>query len=260
MKTNTLRIVNAGTLIIMFYVTYLSIAMPLGGRTTAELSDRYVSFFTPAGFTFMIWNVIYLGLLSFVIYSFTARQSGEGGDSGFVVRAGWLFSAANLLNAGWLFAWHYNLVWLSIILMIALLAVLIRLYLRLEIGLHAVSLKQKIFVHAPFRFYLGWISVATVANFSAFFISLGAVFPTTFQQAVSVAMMLVVICFAFRMVRDMKDGIYPLVIAWALFGIGMKYLGDPRDSVWIGIPALVLSGVALLIAGYGWKRSADRSS
>ena len=240
---------NAIALAIMFYVTYLSLALPLGGRTTAELSDLYVSFFTPAGITFMIWNVIYLGLLAFVIHSFLDRGEREHGASEYIPRLGWLFAVSCLLNAGWLFAWHYNVIWLSVLIMLSLLFVLTRIYLKLEIGkLEKISWRRKLFVHAPFQFYLGWISVATVANVSAFLISAGVVMTNVLQQAISIILMVVVLYLANRMSRERRDAIYSIVIAWAFFGIGMKYLGDIRETVWIGTPAIILSIGALVLA------------
>ncbi len=249
MKNRIFKWGNAIALAIMFYVTYLSLALPLGGRTTAELSDMYVSFFTPAGFTFMIWNIIYLGLLAFVLHSFLDRSKGEFGAAHFIPGIGWLFALSCLLNAGWLFAWHYNVIWLSVLIMLSLLYVLIRIYQKLEIGKHQhVSWKRKLFVHAPFQFYLGWISVATVANLSAFFISIGLVMTNTLQQTIAGILMIVVLYLANRMSRARRDAIYAIVISWALFGIGMKYLDDIRETVWIGAPAILLSIVALVLA------------
>jgi hypothetical protein len=247
MNTKAFPFLNVLALIAMFYVTYLSLALPLGGRTTKELSDLYASFFTPSGFTFMIWNLIYLGLIANVVGQFFSKSHTGHERADYTRKIGWLFIASCILNASWLFAWHYNLIWLSLIIMISLLIVLIRIYQKLEIGSHQVSSSVKWLVQIPFQIYLGWISVATVANFSAFLISSGLVLTNGLQQIISLCMMAVVFFIAFKMRRERGDFVYPLVISWALIGIGMKYLNDAREDIWIGLAALIIAAIIFIM-------------
>lgn len=255
MNTKSFSILNALALIAMFYVTYLSLALPLGGNTTKELSDLYVSFFTPSGFTFMIWNLIYLGLIVNVVAQFIPTSPLNKGEANYTNKIGWLFLVSCILNASWLFAWHYKIIWLSLMIMIGLLIVLILIYQKLQIGNHQVSPSVKWLVQMPFQLYLGWISVATVANFSAFLISSGIVLTNGLQQIISLCMMVVVLFIAFKMRRGRGDYIYPLVISWALIGIGMKYLNDAREDIWIGIPALILAAIIFVLNLFVHKRN-----
>jgi benzodiazapine receptor len=134
----------------------------LGGVTSAQVSDNYPTLITPAGFTFAIWGIIYTLLLLFTVYQLLPKNR----DKPFLSQIGVLFGLSSAFNVCWLFLWHYNYITYSLVLMLALLASLILVYLRLGIGKTAVSLKEMTFVHLPFSVYLGWISIATIANVS----------------------------------------------------------------------------------------------
>ena len=134
----------------------------LGGVTSADVSDMYPTLITPAGFTFAIWGVIYTLLALFVVYQALPRNR----DKPFLSKIGLFFGLSSVCNVCWLFLWHYDLIAYSLVLMFALLASLILVYLRLDIGGAAVSVKEMALVHLPFSVYLGWISIATIANVS----------------------------------------------------------------------------------------------
>ena len=246
MSMKSFLIINTISLLVMFYVTYLSLALPLGGNTTKDLSDLYLSFFTPSGFTFMIWNLIYLGLIGFVLKGFFISK-GALDENDFVSNIGWLFSSSCLLNAAWLFAWHYNQIWLSIIIMLCLLYVLIRIYQILEVGINQSGPQSSFLVRGPFQLYLGWISVATIANFAAFLIYIGLILTIGVQQIIAFGLMLVVLFIAFKLRKERNDWIFPSVIAWALIGIGVKYVNDERAGVWIALPAFIIAGIIILL-------------
>ena len=93
----------------MILMNYLANALPLGGKTTGQLSDQYPNLFTPAGITFSIWGVIYLLLLGFVFLQF--RESHKNLSASI----GWLFAIGCVLNALWIVAWHYEQLPLSLL-------------------------------------------------------------------------------------------------------------------------------------------------
>jgi len=132
----------------------------LNGRTSADISDLYPTLITPAGYTFSIWGLIYTLLLVFTIYQVLPRSR----EKPFLRQVSFLFALSGILNVLWLFLWHYDIITPSIVLMFALLATLIAIYLRLDIGRADVPLREKACVHMPFSVYLGWITVATIAN------------------------------------------------------------------------------------------------
>jgi benzodiazapine receptor len=132
----------------------------LNGVMSSEVSDIYPTLITPAGFTFSIWGIIYMLLLVFSIYQVMPKN----GDKLFLTQISVLFALSGILKILWLFFWNYQLVTYSLTLMLALLAALIGIYLRLDVGRADVSLKEKLAVHLPFSIYLGWISIATIVN------------------------------------------------------------------------------------------------
>jgi hypothetical protein len=167
----TLSILNIVGFLCVVIVNALANALPLNNKTTGALSDQYPNLFVPAGLTFSIWGLIYVLLAVFVVYSMI-RALKEGNRSSFIDRIGILFFITCIANIGWIFAWHYEIVPLSIILMILLLACLIAIYLRLSIGKSDASNQEKYLVHLPFSIYLGWITVATIANAIALLVNL----------------------------------------------------------------------------------------
>ncbi len=169
----TLKIANITAFILMVYVNYLSNALPINGHTAGELSDKYVNYFVPAGLTFAIWGVIYswlLVLLGFQIVSFFSVNIDKK-VSPIVKKIGWLFVVSCLLNVSWLLAWHYEFVGLSVAIMVSFLATLLYLFLKIGVGKSKVNNLEKWISHIPFSIYLGWISIATIANFTALLVS-----------------------------------------------------------------------------------------
>ena len=210
-------------------VNALANILPINDKTTGVLSDQYPNLFVPAGLTFSIWGVIYLLLAIFVIYGFIVAINKDVQKSVFIEKINWLFVIASILNMSWIFAWHYENVPLSLFVMLLLLASLIMIYLRLNIGISESKTSEKYLVHLPFSVYLGWITIATIANVTALLVDiqwntfgLGEQFWTILVIIVGVVITLLIL---FRR----KDIFYSLVVDWALIGILVKRLSV--DSV-----------------------------
>ena len=233
-----LQLGNTLSFVAVVVVNSLANILPLNNVSTGELSDSYPNYFVPAGYVFSIWLVIYLLLLGF-----TARQLRRGGDDAETLRKiGWLFVISNVFNFVWIFLWHWRLVALSLVAMIGLLASLIMIYLRLDIGRAQVSREERIYYHLPFSVYLGWITVAPIANIVAFLVSSGwesygtaATYWTVLVIAVAVALTLV-------NMWTRGDVAYSLVIVWALSGIVYKQMAEPLIPYAAGLGALVIIG------------------
>ena len=206
-------------LVLVLTVNWLANALPLGGLQTGQVSALYESYFTPAGFTFAIWAVIYTGLLCYAIYQSLPGRS----DESQLRPIGRLFVVNSLLNSAWLFAWHYQLLGLSLLLMVCVLATLVMVYRRLgDWG------QTSLWVRIPFTLYLAWICVATLANASALQTALqfndlvlSHVHWTQFKIALAGAVGATVCVLR----RDMA---FILVIAWAAFGIASKQVAIPE--------------------------------
>ena len=165
MNRDTARqLVNIIATVLMIVVNVLANALPLNGQNTGAISDRFAIYFVPAGYVFSIWGLIYLFLIGFTVYQALPSQR----ENARLRRVGYLYALSSALNIIWIFLWHYNIFVGTIIAMLGLLASLIAIYVRLGIGVTPVKTAEKWLVNVPFSIYLGWISVATIANASQF--------------------------------------------------------------------------------------------
>ncbi len=213
----------------------------IGGQLTATVSDANPTLITPAGYVFSIWGIIYLLLGIFVVYQALPSQQGKE----YHEKIGGLFVLGSLINIVWLFLWQFEYLSLSVVLMFLLLATLISIYLRLGIGKSMVSLRERLAVQLPFSVYLGWITVASIANVAAFLVSIGwdsfGISPETWAiLAVAVALIITML-----MLLTRKDVAYSLVIIWALIGIGVKQNGNQTIAMLTEISAAIVA-VALV--------------
>ncbi|MDX1477026.1 MAG: hypothetical protein R3301_04940 [Saprospiraceae bacterium] len=243
-------ILNTLGLIVVLIVNTLANSLPINGRTTGEISDAYPNLFTPAGFTFAIWGLIYLALICFCIYQLIVawRQSDQ---AGFIARIGPFFLLSCLANATWIFAWHHEIIWLALVIMLILFASLCLIYLRLDIGQKAVAMAQRWLVQAPVSLYLGWITIATIANVTILLTDLGwngfGIDPRIWTLLVLWAGLSI----GYRVWKVRQDVIFVLVIAWAYFGVLMKRMdqvGGLNDMVAIG--ALTGIVIAVILVAY----------
>lgn len=236
--------------IIAFSLTIVLNAMatsiPLGGQTPPEISARYPSLFTPAGFTFSIWGLIYLGLLLFVIYQALPRQR----DNPALGRISALFKVNCVANAAWIVAWHYDFLILSLLIMACILVTLIGIYRTLDIGRGTAPLPQRLLVHLPFSLYTAWICVAAIANVSTVQNAMGwdnvgldAVTWTLAKLALAGAVGASVVAYK-------ADIPFVLVVAWAAFGIAAGHADTPA----VAGAALCLTLMAVMLAGFAWGR------
>jgi len=210
----------------MLVVNGLANAIPLNHKTTGELADALPNLFVPAGITFAIWGLIYLLLAMLLIYQLYSLLRQEIATGLFVVRIGWWFCISCILNMSWIFAWHYEVIWLSLLIMVMLLCTLIIIYRRLDIGGCCAKRNEKVFVFIPFSIYLGWISVATVANATAFLVSLDWN-RWGFSEAFWVVAVLALLSgLTIGVVFRRKDIAYAIPVLWALTGIIIKRSAD----------------------------------
>jgi benzodiazapine receptor len=212
----------------------------LGGKLTADISDANPTLVTPAGYVFSIWGIIYVLLGIFVVYQALPSQAGKD----FHDRVGWLFVLSSLLNIVWLFLWQYEYLSLSVVVMFLLLASLIAIYLRLGIGKSKVALREKLAVHVPFSVYLGWITIATIADVSVTLVSVNWDGFGISQETWAALVVVIALLIALLVVATRKDVAYGLVIIWALLGIAVKQSGN-QNIVMLTEVSAVLVAIAL---------------
>ena len=154
------QVANVLAVVATIGINGLANALPLNGQTTGAISDRFRVYFVPAGYVFSIWGLIYLGLIAFAV--FQALPSERSNRR--LERGGYLFVLSCAANIVWLFLWHYEQFVLTMMAMVILLLSLIAIYLRLGIGRAQISKVERWLVDVPFSIYLGWVTVATIAN------------------------------------------------------------------------------------------------
>ena len=242
-KIMVLQVLNIIAFIGMVIVNYLANALPINGLTTGEISEMYPNLFTPASITFAIWGLIYLLLALFVYHQAKGLFSNIRPRVNLVNDIGLQFIFSCLLNISWILAWHYLKPVLSLFIMIILLLTLIRIYL--SINSNSWTQYSVLKVKLPFSVYLGWISVATVANVAAVLVyldwgrwGLSEVFWT-----VLILIFITVLTIVF--VLKNKDIAYGLVITWSLAGIIVKRLMTEPVERFIIITAM--AGILLIL-------------
>lgn len=227
----------------------LANALPLNGVTTGEISDSFDSLFVPAGYVFSIWGLIYLGLVVFAVYQALPAQRNNPRLREIFAP----FMIASAANIAWIFLWHYQQFLWTLVAMVTLLASLIVIYSRLQRGRRNASRAELWFAHLPFSVYLGWISVATIAN-AADVISLtrwtGFGLSDVFW---TVAMLITGLALVVLTVWRHRDAAFALVFLWAYIGIGVAQQGSAVVAIaaFIGAILLALLAVAAPFVGRG---------
>ena len=245
MKDTLRQTANLVTVAIALTVNILASALPLNGQNTGEISDRFQVYFVPAGYVFAIWGVIYIGWIAFILFQFQPAQK----ESPRLRRLGYLFALSNIANAAWLFAWHYNLFGLSVLIMLTLLALLIACYLRLGVNRSSVPLVERWSVDVPFGIYLGWITVATVANITDWLYLVewnGFGIPATTWAVIMIAVASLV---GLAMGITRRDAAYMLVLVWSFAGIAVKQTSAPDVvlAAWVGAGFMLVLAVSSLV-------------
>jgi hypothetical protein len=243
---NTLRqIAVIIVVLVTMIINILADALPINGLNTGKISDNFHVFFVPAGYVFAIWGLIYIGLLTYAVYQALPAQK----DNPRMEATGWWVVLGGLANSMWIFLWHYELFIGTLAVMLVLLASLIATYQRLGIGETPVSKVETWLVRIPFSIYLGWITVATIANVTDVLSYL-----KWNQFGFSDGTWMLVILFAVVVISSLmsftrRDIAYAAVILWALAGIGVKFpqQGIITISIWIafGLVAAILGGAML---------------
>jgi len=246
---NTLRQIGVIVVILAtITINILANALPINGLNTGQVSDSFSVYFVPAGYVFSIWGIIYIGLIAYAIYQALPAQK----DNPRMQSTGWWVLLGGLANSIWIFLWHYQQFVATLGAMLILLATLIAVYLRLRAGQKKVSMAETWMARVPFSIYLGWITVATVANISDVLDFVG-----WNRFGLSEATWMVIILGAVLVIAGLmnflrRDVAYTLVILWALIGIAVKF---PQEGIvtiatWVTFGLVALS----LVVAFLFKR------
>ena len=210
-------------------------ALPLNGLNTGEISDRFAIYFVPAGYVFSIWGLIYLGLLAYTIFQALPKQA----DNLILKKIAPYYWFSSLANIIWLILWHYEVFSWTILFMVLLLLALLIINRNLEDSRGLI----KWLVKLPFSIYLGWVSVATIANASQWLYyfewSGWGIEPATW----AVIMLAVASLLGILMSWLKNDTPYSLVLIWAFVGITASQAGNSLvvNAAWIGAAVIGLT-------------------
>ncbi len=218
----------------------------LGGMNTARISDIYLTLFTPAGFTFAIWGVIYLLLALFVLYVFgVGRGKKSRINDKNLIKIAQLATINFALNTAWILAWQYQILWLSVIL-IATILVTIGMIMNI---LRNIELKgnEYLQVRLPFSIYFGWITVATVANIATWLVSIAwdgfRIADATWMIVITLIATTIGIATALRN----RDAAYLAVFVWAFFGIYGRHTAEVNGFNGIYSEVIFTLGIILAV-------------
>lgn len=221
----------------MLFVNYLANALPLNNRPTGEISDMYPTLFTPSGFTFSIWAIIYLllGVFVFKILLMPLSEIESTGLSAIMI----VFIVSSLFNVIWLFLWHYDYIGLSTVAMLLLLITLL-------IGYTMLS-NQDVLIRAPFSIYAAWISVAFIANIAIFLVKHDFSGFGIKPEIYTLIIILIAAGIGIWTVLEMNDLLFGFVFIWALFGILMRHVNVLNNQYPMVIYGIVFSMTAISI-------------
>ena len=241
----SLRIGNLIAFIAVIVVNMLAVFLPINGVQPQDISDTYANLFAPAGITFSIWSVIYVLLALFALYQLGVFKGKTGYSLDAVLRIGPFFILSSIANIAWIFAWHYDIIPLSLGLMLVILVTLIVSYLRIR--KEPLSAKEKWLVLLPFSVYFGWITIATIANVTVLMVSMGV---DAFSASAVIWTNIILIAglvIGASVVFKFKDIAYGIVLAWAYLGILIKHVSnEPFAGQY---PSVITTLIILLIAG-----------
>ena len=249
-----LQIANGIALMATIVINYLSNTGVFNGNTMKAISDKYHNYFTPAGYAFSIWGLIYLGLLAFVIYT------GRGlfkkvEDEWPVLQIGWWFVISCAANSFWVIAWLYDYIGLSVLIMIVMLIALMKIILNTRMELDDLPLKKIAFVWWPFCIYSGWISVALIADVSAYLTKIKWNGFGISEITWTIVMMCVagILNLLITWARNMRE--FALVGVWALIAIAAANWNSEQSIVRIAIIIAIILFISTGIHGYKNRKS-----
>lgn len=234
-----LAIINMFSVITAIMTSYFSQAIGLNNNTISSLSAEYNNLFTPAGYAFSIWGIIYIGLLIFAIFQIYRSYTGQPKGVREFETGPWFF-IANFANSLWVVAWLYEYTLISVLLMLLILGSLIALILKNDMERWDAPFKTIAYFWWPICLYSGWIAVATIANIAAYLSKIGwdGGFLNELQWAILMVVVATVINIAIIYTRNMRE--FALVGVWALIAIYVRHSDIESTLAYISLACALL--------------------
>lgn len=222
MEYGMIKIITSLSYALMIVTNISANLIPINGVRTSEISDSYENLFTPAGFTFSIWGLIYFLLALHIFYEYGLfKRIYDKVNIRLVKKLAIPFTISSVANAAWIISWHYNFIALSMIFMVIILVSL--LYINKEISKRNLNKKQIFFIRIPFSIYLGWITVATIANFTVLLVSEGWGGFGIRDDIWTVFVILIGTVIGLLTLLKYKNIEYGFTLIWAYYGIYARH-------------------------------------
>lgn len=249
-----LQIGNGVALVSTVFVNYLSNTGAINNTTIGERSDGINSLFTPAGYAFTIWGLIYLLLFAFVIFQGRSLFNKDKQDD-FVEKVGIWFIVSCIANIAWVFLWLYGFTGLSCIAMLVMLFCLIQIILRNRMEIWDAPAKIIVFLWWPFVIYAGWISVALIANVATYLIEIDWDRFGLSEQTWTIIMIIIATILNILVVikRYMRE--FAMVGVWALIAIAVKNFEIETNIAYIAITCAVIIFIVAGIQSFKYRKS-----
>lgn len=248
MKKKTYAILNTVVILVVIFWNYWSNTGGITGKTIGELSDQYANLFTPAGYAFSIWGLIFIGLIVLGVTQIRwAFRGSEHSDT--ILQIGPWLTIANIGNGAWIWFWLNEQTGISVLVMLIILFSLLQIVVRLSMEKWDAPLVVIATVWWPISIYSGWIAVATIANISALLAKLQwvAIF-TEIQWTIIMVSVAGVLNLILIYTRNMRE--FASVGLWAIVAIAVRHWGEIPSIQWACVVWAVLLGVAIMIHGY----------
>jgi len=245
----TLALLNLFSVILVIAVNYISQAIRINETTIGEVSNKYFNLFTPAGYAFAIWGLIFLALLAYGVFQ-VRRAFLSDKQSDFIEQTGYWFFIANLLNCAWVFAFAYEYTGLSVLIMLGILVSLIKIILNTNMERWDAPIGVIAFVWWPICLYSGWIAVATIANITAYLSKLGWEGGFLSESVWTIIMILVATALNLIMIKTRNMREFAAVGVWALFAIYIRHKEDMESIAYTALAGCIVLLIAMAVHGY----------
>ncbi|UZO81946.1 tryptophan-rich sensory protein [Aquimarina sp. ERC-38] len=248
-KKKSLVILNALSVLLVLAINYASQVFKFNDATIADISDKYDNLFTPAGYAFSIWGLIFLNLIIYSSYQIK-RTFFSTKESDFVLQTGSWFFLANLLNAAWVIAFTYDFIGLSVFFMFGILFSLVQIMIRTNMERWDAPIGIIACVWWPICLYTGWISVATVANVATYLVKINWSGWGISPEWWTLLMIIVVVLLNLYLLvsRNLRE--FLLVTIWALVAIYVRHKTTFDNIAWTAMVAAVLLFISVGIHGF----------
>jgi len=210
----------------------------VNGVSPADISDKYPTPITPAGYAFSIWSLIYVGMIAFSIYQMLPANAARFRS----IRSLYILTCA--LNCAWIYMWHSDQIAICFVLIFLLAACLFLINVKLR---ETNGMAEYWFAKAPLGIYFGWVTAATLVNFAVLLVHWNVSISATAWTWIGIGLIVFAAVLGVIVRIRLVNYLYPLAIAWALTAIGVKQSGQT-----LIVAAAAFGTVACLIAAFSF--------